>query len=496
MRCLPTLAAVLLACPVWVGAAPTRDDFDRAPLHTLSPTLVKAQIGARKDEPLRFAVETPVMAEADDGAWDEPEPGLSRWRLRVRSEQAQSLSFRIDELQLPAGASLWLYDRDAHDLQGPLAIPAQLPLWTPLVRGSETMLEVRMPTADRAQFAIRVAQAFHGYRSLGARSFAYDPVSDSGNGASGACNIDVVCPAGDGWRDQIRSTVLLTIGGSSLCSGTLVNNSRQDDRALVLTANHCGITDANVGSTIAYFNVQRSACGSGSFGSVSQNLGGRSLLTRAAAGTDTDFALIELASKPPQAFNVHYAGLDPAGAVPTSGVGIHHPAADDKKISRYTSPASAESNVCIGSSCGLLPRTGFQIDAWAVVWSSGTTEGGSSGSALWNQSRLLVGTLSGGSSQCTSASSNNGGVDYYARLDTAWTLPGAGGKPSLKAVLDPVDSGCSQISGKNRGTASALNCRSGGTPPPVDTGGGGGGGGSPGALVLLGVLLAIRRRQG
>ncbi|THD02560.1 hypothetical protein B1810_13465 [Panacagrimonas perspica] len=500
---------MLFALPRFAMATPpTLDSRDSVPVVQLSPVVVKSLIEARKEDGLTFAVGTPVMADASAGTWDEPAPGRARWRLRIGSDGAHSLSFELRQLTLPPNAQLWVYDRDGHDMQGPIVAASTGSTWLPLVRSNEALIEANMPTEEREDFAIVIERAFHGFADVSGRSWPLDPSSGTGNGASGACNVDVACSAGDAWHPQSRATVMLTIAGTTLCSGTLVNNAQQDDRPLVLTANHCGINDLNVTSTIVYFNVQRGACAGGTWGAMLQNLRGKTLLTNSRLGSNSDFALIELASKPPSSFNAYYSGFDISGAVPTSGVGIHHPSGDDKKLSRFTSPASAASGVCIGSHCGELLSDGFKINAWATNWSKGTTESGSSGSALWNQDGYLVGTLSGGRSECTSTTSNNGGTDYYARLDTAWTQPGANllSPLSLKSVLDPQNTGCSRVGGKNPGVAAAAACSSS-TPPttipsPPDasgsnaSGGGSSGGGGSAGLLMSPLLLAvlIRRR--
>lgn len=501
------LSAVLLTLP-WSAACalPALDRLGSERAVRLSPNLIKAALVAAKHEPLQIAVGAALQADTSTGTWDETADGNARWRLRVISEAARSLSFEFSRLQLPPGAELWVYDPQGRDLQGPITATGSGGAWSPLVRGQEAVIEATMPPAQRAQFHLTLARAFHGYSDLSGRSFPYDPASGTGNGSAGACNVDVACSDGAGWQPQARSTVMLMIAGTTLCSGTLINNARQDDRPLVLTANHCGINALNVESTYAYFNVQRAGCASGGYGDLMQNLRGRTLLTSAGLGSGSDFSLFELASEPPAYFNAYYSGFDASGAVPTSGVGIHHPSGDDKKLSRYTSPAAAQSGICIGSSCALL-GDGFRIDAWAVNWSKGTTEGGSSGSALWNSQGHLVGTLSGGTSQCASAVSNNGGTDYYARLDSAWTQPGGlllGA--SLKSVLDPADGDCLTVAGKSPGDAAPLICTSPSTtmPPPTSggtdsvapstTAGGGGGGGI--GLWLAPLLVAGLLRRG
>ena len=64
-------------------------------------------------------------------------------------------------------------------------------------------------------------------------------------GTSGSCNVDVVCPAGDAHRPQIRSVAAISTGGSLFCSGSLVNNTGNDRKMFFLTAAHCGITASN-----------------------------------------------------------------------------------------------------------------------------------------------------------------------------------------------------------------------------------------------------------
>src|SRR3546814_5646153 len=97
------------------------------------------------------------------------------------------------------------------------------------------------------------------------------------------------------WNSDVCSSdlaVLLTIvNGLSeyLCSGSLVNNTAADGRPLVLTANHCGVDSGNVGQTLAYFYVQRSACGGGTVGTVPQNVAGTAVLAGTSGNTITDY---------------------------------------------------------------------------------------------------------------------------------------------------------------------------------------------------------------
>lgn len=277
--------------------------------------------------------------------------------------------------------------------------------------------------------------------------------------------------------------MLLTRDNSALCTCTLVNNLRQDGRPLILTANHCGIRSSNIASVWAYFNVQKAACSGTSDGPINQVIGARRFLAR---DTNSDFTLIELANAPPASFNAFYAGWDArSGITPQSGSSIHHPAGDDKKISLYSSAARSVENQPIGS-----VGNSFQVDAWEVRWSSGTTQQGSSGAALWNQNGRAVGMLSGGGASCATPNE----PDYFGRLERAWTA-GSDCAQQLRAQLDPDNLGDLFLDGRNSGPEAGT--RPAGVAcgsvdgPTVSVGGGGLPLTTP---LLLGLALLLRRR--
>lgn len=482
---------LLLSATLYPAAASAKAlALAAVPQTLLAPAEVQAEIGRVQGNPLRYAVAEALNLDQRSGAWDETEAGLARWRLRIASANARSLSLHLRDLNLPEGAELWLYDASGSgDRQGPYdrnsAALYQGELWLPVVRASEAVLEVQLPASASSELRLGIAEAFHGFRSLSPAG-GVEPKASIGSD-SGSCNIDVVCSAGNGWSSEIRSAVLLSTAGVSLCTGSLVSNTLQDDRPLILTANHCGIRSTNVRTVTAYFNLQSSSCGGNQNGRTDQTLAGTSFLAR---DQDSDFTLFTLASAPPAAYNPYYAGWDArSGVAPQSGVAIHHPSGDEKKISVYSAAASAADNVSIGEG-----SSAFSVDAWRVVWAQGTTEAGSSGAALWNQDHRVVGVLSGGGASCTTRSE----PDYFARLERGWLA--SGGTGQLKAHLDPNSSGCLTLNGKSPGSAapvtSCSGSSSGGTSGGASGGdSGSGGGGSPGPALLAGLaLLAISRR--
>lgn len=424
----------------------------------LPAALVREQLSALKQEPLRFAVPATLNLDQRNGSWDTDATGKARWRLRIASDGASSLALLLTQVTLPEGATLWFYDASGNDVQGPFdrhstaLINGRLPL--PLVRSSAAVLEVLTPLETKADVAFKLAEAYHGYRNL-LPNAANTPKAAIGR-ESDSCNINVVCPEGNNWRDEIRATVLLTIDSQAVCSGTLVNNTRRDDRPLILTANHCDIRSSNISRVTAYFNVQSTSCGGNQNGRVDQNIVANTLLAR---DENSDFTLFSLASLPLASYNVFYAGWDArTGVAPQSGVAIHHPQGDEKKISAYSAPGEAVEDVEFRDNFNNLL---FSVDAWRVNWTAGTTEPASSGSALWNQNKQVVGVLSGGSASCNTPNE----PDFFGRFERGYTA-NAAASGQLKAHLDPLNTGCLQLASKNPGSASPLaSCTA--TPTPT-----------------------------
>lgn len=457
MLAIPLRLLSLLLCLLGPGAlataaAPADPVADPGligslPLYTASPADVARAMAAiePKNRPIQYAVTLPLPLTLAQGYWDLVDGGgTARWRLRVRSDDALGISLSFARFHLPEGAALWLYDEAATVVQGPYTRRDHTPegrLWTALVPGAAAVVELRVPAARRAQLQLELGELSHAFRDLAAMA---RPVQTKALGDSGSCNIDVICPDGDAWRREIRSVALLSIGGSIACSGQLLNNVRQNEDPLLITANHCRIGQPySASSVVAYWNFHASSCG-GSDGSLNQSQSGSTLL---ASDTGSDFTLLRLRQNPPDSYDLYFAGWDAGSGTPQSGVSIHHPSADVKSISTYSSPATRQT-VCIESSGNGCSRS---VEAWLVNWARGTTEQGSSGGGLWNQHHRLVGVLSGGNASCD----NPGGEDYYGRLDVAFTAS-ASASGQLKAWLDPDNTGTTAMDGLSD------------VPPPLD----------------------------
>lgn len=391
--------------------------------------------------PMRFAVALPAgQSITTDGTWEALDDGTMLWRLRIRSSGARNLNLGFSRYYMPSGGRLRLYPSAGEEyVAGPFTAADNKPhgeLWTPVIPGDDIVVEVRVPVSQWQEVELQIGSVNHGYRGFHGNDNAEK---------SGSCNIDVVCPEGDAWRPQIRSVARLTLGGVDLCTGFMVNNTAQDLRPLFMTAFHCDVFPGNAASLGVYWNFQNSTCrnsqtsGNPGNGSLAQFQNGATWLADSAF---SDYTLLELDSAPMSEYNVYWAGWDARDINPTSAVAVHHPQTEEKRISFENNPLTTQSYLCPDppgrNFCQEPISNGshFRVEDWDV----GTTEGGSSGSPLFNPQGRVIGQLHGGHAFC-----GNNLPDWYGRMVTSWDR-------GLGAFLDPVGGGITRVLDGREGT--------------------------------------------
>jgi len=401
-----SLVATSSAAQVEYGGSPARALAGTVPTISLEPpdhAALRAEDALRPKGALRFGVVQPVDAGLEDGSWIELPGGDRVWRLRIESRGAYSLSLLFSRFQLSEGAELFVHDDSRRSVRGAYTWLNNKPNGQFAVQptaGDALTLEYYEPASIRGSGELALAAVVHDY---------LDFLSLEGPALeSGPCNVDVNCPEGDPWRTQIDSTVQIIAGGF-LCSAMLINNTANDGRQLVMSANHCG----NYDNAVFRFNFQRSGCDTGS-SPTNQTVQGSNLI---AAGTAGDFRLVEVIPPIPASYGPYYSGWNRGPTAPTSAFGVHHPSGDPKKISFEDDP---------------LVRSG---NFWTVTdWDVGTTEGGSSGSPLFDPNGRFVGQLCCGLAAC-----GNDLSDSYGALNAYWA--------SVAAALDPLGTGATTLDG-------------------------------------------------
>jgi hypothetical protein len=172
-------------------------------------------------------------------------------------------------------------------------------------------------------------------------------------------------------------------------------------------------------------------------------MAGASLLAN--AGTSgSDFKLLLLDQEVPENYNPYFNGWNNLDESSSSGVTIHHPSGDVKKISTYTQPL-------LSSSWASGDETHWQV-YWATTENGhGVTEGGSSGAPIFNDEGLVIGTLTGGLAACDDGGGGPGTgpdkPDYYGKFSFSWQMNGPDPNQGLKSWLDPDNTGVTELHG-------------------------------------------------
>ena len=363
-------------------------------------------------KPYRFANPIAVNFNMENsGVWTILEDGSAIWRLRIASEDAFSLNVIYDIFNIPQGAEFFVYSENREMVLGAFTNYNHKPhggFSTAPVIGDTIILEYNEPYNPQFGGDINISTVSHDYRNI----FFNE---ERGYGDSGSCNNNVACSVADNWQEEVRSVaMILTAGGSRLCTGSIVNNGAQDLTPYFLTANHC-LGGNN--SWIFMFNYESPVC-TNQNGPTNMTVSGSTLL---GSSSTSDFALLLLNETPPESYNVHYAGWDISGSTPNIPVGIHHPSGDIKKISFDYDNASNSGSF-------------WDVDSW----DDGTTEPGSSGSPLFDGlTHRIIGQLYGGVASCT-----NFGYDTYGKTSVSWNL-------GLSSYLDPYNVGLTSLDGIN-----------------------------------------------
>lgn len=376
--------------------------------------------------PYRFGAPIPVRIDMQNaGEWMTLPKGDRVWRLRLVAPGAHSLNIQYDHFRVPVGAEFFLYNDDQTQVIGAFTEfnnREDGTFATQPLSGDAIVLEYHEPASVAFAGEISLESVVYGYRNL--FGLATD---DRAFGDSGSCNNNVNCPVGAAWEGQSRGVaMILTSGGSRICSGSLVNNTALDQTQYFLTADHCGLS---TGSYIFMFNYESPSC-SNVNGPTTDTVQG---CTLRASNSDSDFALVELTESIPASYGVYYSGWSNVDTPATNSVGIHHPAGDIKKISFDDDPTISDR---------YLGTSGVANSHWKVTqWDDGTTEGGSSGSPLFDQNHRITGQLHGGYASCSSLT-----ADWYGKFSLSWNN-GSNSSTRLSDWLDPLGSGASVLDG-------------------------------------------------
>lgn len=338
------------------------------------------------------------------------------WAMRIIAPNALGQRIEIEELALPSGAELWLYNEDrTEEVYGPFnAIPkGGISLWTPACYGQSVVL---VCVADDVQKLSGLTFRIHRI------GYIYKSILTAAMEKAGACNLDSTCyPA---WAEAVLGVGGLGIIGSTgvlFCTCSLLADAQEcTETPYVLTAHHCvgaqtGIRGAD---TLEFYWLYQTPVCNGtapSPASVPRTTGGADYLAgmggRGDSGGGNDFTFLRMRNMPPGGLT--YLGwTTTVPALGTPVVGLHHPRGSFTRISFGDITNTAN------------PYSPYYHE---VIWHDGVTEPGSSGSCLMIEAaQQIIGQLWGGDSACDTPTL----PDYYGRFDvtfpriSSWLEPG------------------------------------------------------------------------
>ena len=431
----------------------------------------------------RIGVNRPANISLNNtGIWKTLPNGDRQWQMHIKSPGAEAISFLFEVFKIYGGTTLNIQDISGKPLHNTLTskdVESHFMQNAALCFGDEMIMTIYEPAYTKSS-EIFIDRIIYNYRATG------NPNAQKIN-ESEACEVNVNCsPVGNNWQDEKRGVARIYVvegGGAGWCTGSVVNNTALDCKPLFLTALHCGVsaTAGNMNQWKFYFRYEAPTCTNPSVAGTLDDYfitGCVRLADSNDAGGDSgsDFLLVQMGSIANQAatittmksanFNCYWNGWDANNTATTGGAGIHHPAGDIKKISTFN-----------GTTVSTTWGGSVSNTHWRLTWSAnsnghGVTEGGSSGSPLFNNSSgRIIGTLTGGGSFCTALNS----PDSYGKMSYHWTSNGTPNNERLKTYLDPGNTGLLVLNGSSD-PCTAVNptvpvAQFSATPTTVNSGG-------------------------
>ncbi len=493
------LAAAALAC----ASATALASGNSSPSETLQVEL-EPLIAAAAAHPTQFAVNIPhPVSVLTQGSW-EHDAGRSRWHYTLRIPSAISLSLHAAHVRLPASANLTVSTSRATATYTAREIGRD-GLWTRPLLGDVLSIDVALDTADAAELTLQIESWQAGYRALGGVAPDhpyYRRLHAQSQSGAGGCVENYACVSTPANEGAAAATLAVVVSNLYQCTGTLLNNTRNDKAPYVLTARHCqtgrlGGGDPDAAARLTVYWDAVTACGT-TLGSIYDD----TALSQTGATTlveQQDAWLLRLDAAP-VAGDAAYAGWDATGGSFVDGYSVTHALGNDKQyIGWYGQPVLQHLS-------GQQLQVGYQSTFWGLVNQLGSSGGGASGSALFNPDNRVVGSASlavlpdgdGSAGLCPAATpaapAANTVTAQYTALAAVWSsrsdTTSLTAEATLQSFLDPAGTG--QLVLSAYGQPPATSTSSGGT---IDTATGSGSGsgraGGGGGGKLDGLMLAV-----
>lgn len=371
------------------------------------------------------------------------------WTAAVQSPEAAALRVHFTGVNLPANASLYIYNAEGEAF-GPYNPEKEQ--WTNTVTGPLAYVQLHVDGAISKAELKNIRFSISDIGHLGRKfllPFLQDKqLPENVDRFESICSFNANCvedakcyssgtyPAIDDARYAVGHMQWIQRPYIYICTGGLVADTDASSQIpYFLTANHCLSKDRYASGLEVYFQFWTSSCNGACYdpiGAVPRTLGASVVSTNSTG----DYTLLQLSETPP-AGSV-YLGWTTQVVSSTDGFGLYrvsHPGGAPQAFSKHE--VDADSIQCTG-----WPR-GSWIYSKDII---GATEGGSSGSPVCNANGQIVGQLSGGCGYNVNDvcdSENNWTADgafasYFSEveeyLDPSGTPPVGGTKTHVSAI--------------------------------------------------------------
>lgn len=361
--------------------------------------------------------------------------GGKLWLLKLKTKDSEGFQFIFNNFKLEEGCELIIYDKSQENFLGKFTEENNREdklFVTQPIFGKEVYIEYYQPSDVNLNYNIILEKVVCIFDNTFLRRGPFVPWPDENE----ECMINTSCSDGFGWKEEIKSVVLILEKQENddywgVCTGSLINkigNYMDSDKPYFLSANHCydlGGNFANLKNWVFLFRHETTFCdddGSGLDNYPTKSVVGATLVSNDENSDKSDYLLLQLKDdvETISKYDVTFAGWTRVEyeAYDSRYVSIHHPKGDVKKIS------TSETNVVSSGNAVNQNLNSY----WRVYWSNGVTAPGSSGSPLFNSSHQLIGQLQGGWSYCEDHFDENGDQDggpdwpdYYGKFSTSWT---------------------------------------------------------------------------
>lgn len=352
--------------------------------------------------------------------------GFVFYAMELTTREALNVSFHFNQFYLSPNAILSIFTD--HEITEAITANEnnKTSTWsTRLYQGDHVTLHLKVPQQETGLTQLLIDRVNFGFQSAGAEYFGQP-------GSSASCNINVLCPQGNGWNIERQSVAQILTEGDSYCTGVLVMNTCGTNIPYLLSAKHNYDARPRLQDWVFQFNYWSPACTSTTAGREDLQFNG---CTLKADYDPSDFLLVELSQVPPAGSSIAYSGWNRSANPAANTTCIHHPVYDVMKIAKDFSPPADVS------------FQGGPADHWRALFDEGIVQPGSSGAPLYDENHRAVGQLHGNQFNTCYVGNDNcwcnqqiPSAGEFGRFDVSWT----GGGQNINRLsnwLDPGNSG-------------------------------------------------------